>query len=807
MCLCFMVSTTHAEGISVQPKISKYDASTLFSGNKQFEQRELVVRFASDVSSDERKTILQHVHGREVSFFAEGNFSLVRIPAGAALQNAADQLLKNKQVVYAEPNYQMKRDLIPTDPGYKKQWYLSKIQLPQAWDQTKGSANLTVAVIDDGVDQNQPELKGRIVYPYNAVTGSNAYIPHNHATHVAGIIAAAMDNTGITGIAPNVKIMPINVFNGEDADADVVAKAIKYAVDHHADVINLSLGSSDYSNLMDYYAQYAKSKGVVLVAAAGNYLSNIPVYPAALPAVIGVSATDQDDQFAVFSNYGSDIDLSAPGLDIYSTAVNGNGYVLMSGTSMAAPIVSGVAALIRSKNPLLSPEQVEAILKKSAHDLGKKGWDPYYGYGRVDAYKAVASTPRKILTVTSPTAFSMTGTSKAAVSITASGGKSISVYIQNSSGKLMKSLIKNQSWKSSAVHTSWDGKMDNGKFASSGNYKVTVKVTNGKDNFYQTGLMKVTNNTVPSITTTGTAFYFSPVVYKNIAIPFRLNKSAKVTATVYTSSGKKVRTVLNNQSLSTGSHSVTWNGQSSQGTHMKDGTYQLLMSVIDSRKVRGKSRKLQINIDTVKPTGQITLSSTLFKMDSQNHNQASVKWKEPVYLTAYVINDKGQKVRRLMNGTKFNAGSGSLSWDGIDDQHQLVNEGRYYYDVEVRDLAGNQATVKSNWFALQDWYPPTIDSVNHLLLNTKGTLTIGYTLSKPSNVTIGIYNGTVLMKAIQSGIPEPAGEQYFFWNGTDEYGVLLADGDYQFVINAVNKYQVSQTFTGQIQVRFNNPTE
>ena len=148
---------------------------------------------------------------------------------------------------------------------------------------------------------------------------------------------------------------------------------------------------------------------------------------------------------------------------------------------MAAPIVSGISALILSKNPFLSPSEVTDILQKSSVDLGTKGWDKYYGYGRVDAYKALLKTPAPVSNITtSSKTFTYTGTNRLSLSFSARKGTKISVYIKNAKNEIIRRLVTNQKWNGGTFSTKWDGKMDNGAYAPEGKVKIMVKVTNGK---------------------------------------------------------------------------------------------------------------------------------------------------------------------------------------------------------------------------------------------------------------------------------------------------------------------------------------
>jgi serine protease len=285
------------------------------------------------------------------------------------------------------------------DPYRSQQWDLSKIRVGDAWQKATG-AGVTVAVIDTGVDASHPDLAGQVLTGYDAInkTSGTATDPNGHGTHVAGTIAAMTDNEiGVSAVAPNAKILPIRVLgaSGSGYMSDAAA-GIVYAADHGANVINMSLGSESKVVAVSNAIAYARSKGVVVVAAAGNergYGSPIS-YPAADAGVIAVAATDSNDAVASYSNQGDYVDVAAPGSAILSTypkALLSSGYGILSGTSMASPHVAAVAALLKSYNSGLTPEQVEQAMESSAVDLGAVGKDRDYGYGRVDAAAALTA--------------------------------------------------------------------------------------------------------------------------------------------------------------------------------------------------------------------------------------------------------------------------------------------------------------------------------------------------------------------------------------------------------------------------------
>ena len=284
-----------------------------------------------------------------------------------------------------------------------KQWYIPQLQANETWDLTKGQS-IVVAVIDTGLDLNHPDLQGQWVQGYNELNPLNPpQDDQGHGTHVSGIISATMNNQiGIAGIAPSSKIMPVKVLDsrGKGDDMDVSA-GIQWAADHGANIINLSLGEDikQAGSLGDsvYIAEavrYAQSKGILVVAAAGNDGVGTIGYPAILPGVLSVAATTSQNKLTDFSNYGLHLSLEAPGDHILSTYPQAlsNGYGYLWGTSMATPMVSAVAALIWSANPTWTSTQVTYKLMASATDTQKKGWTVTQGFGLVNALKGVLPT-------------------------------------------------------------------------------------------------------------------------------------------------------------------------------------------------------------------------------------------------------------------------------------------------------------------------------------------------------------------------------------------------------------------------------
>lgn len=304
---------------------------------------------------------------------------------------------------------------VPNDPRFGEQWHWPKIQAPQAWDVATGSPNVVVAVIDTGVDTAHPDLAAAIwTNPYDAPDGQDNdgnglvddvhgwnFVSRNadltdqtgHGTHLAGLIAAQRnDGSGVAGIASGVKIMPLVV--GALAPASAVIEAIYYAATHGAHVVNMSFGGSETISGVRGAIDYARARGVLLVASAGNASNDAYNYPAVYQDVLAVAATDLNDRRAMLSSYGRWVDISAPGQDVLSTfplRLAGNGYAVVSGTSQATPIVAGVAALLKSLHPEWSADQIRAQILATADELSTTNPDyvGLLGAGRVNAARAV----------------------------------------------------------------------------------------------------------------------------------------------------------------------------------------------------------------------------------------------------------------------------------------------------------------------------------------------------------------------------------------------------------------------------------
>jgi subtilisin family serine protease len=298
----------------------------------------------------------------------------------------------HEEVRYFQPNRRVTIDARPNDELLRFQTYLGTIQAEKAWDTVNENRAITIALVDTGVDLDHPDLRNNLVQGYNLIDEKKPpEDDHGHGTSVAGVIAAVGNNRiGISGLLWSARIMPIKALEADGSGSeDRLGRGIKYAVDHGAKIVVLSLGLYKYSNYLQEIVDYAERKGVLLVAASGNDGQAVK-YPAAYPTVLAVGGVDTQKNIEPNSNRGPELDVVAP-WRVYTTALGG-GYNYNEGTSMAAPQAAAVAAMLLAQHPDWTPAQLRSHIRHTAEDLGQPGWDPETGYGLLRADLAL-STP------------------------------------------------------------------------------------------------------------------------------------------------------------------------------------------------------------------------------------------------------------------------------------------------------------------------------------------------------------------------------------------------------------------------------
>ena len=350
---------------------------------------EILVKFKPGTLIDKILQFFRQYSLLKIDAVDEVGWFLLRVPAGKTVTEMIDLLNKDLNILYVEPNFVMKTmATIPDDEHYNKQWGPGMIELDKAWDLEKGSPDITVAVLDTGIDLNHPDLKDNLIRGFDFVTPDFDPADDNgHGTMVAGIIGArGNNNLGIAGVTWYSKLLPVKVIDAEGYGSYwKVGAGIIYSVIKGAKIINVSLGGYSYSRFLEAVVNFALWRDCTLVAAAGNDNTNTPVYPAACEGVIGVAASDKEDKIFSESNWGDFVDLSAPGVDIYSTTL-AQSYDYGSGSSFAAASVSGQVALLLSAKSSLTREEIEQILYNNADYITKESG---YGHGRINVYRTL----------------------------------------------------------------------------------------------------------------------------------------------------------------------------------------------------------------------------------------------------------------------------------------------------------------------------------------------------------------------------------------------------------------------------------
>ncbi|OKL36449.1 hypothetical protein BLL40_10870 [Domibacillus mangrovi] len=377
-----VLAETPAEQKEAQYKAAQQD-------QKMTDSQTLVIKYSKALPKSVHKKAGVAIIKRLPSL----GYDVVHIPKSKKLSDVLDVYKTRSEIVAMTPSVQYKRLAATSDPKKSKMDHLALLNMDKAL-QYAGKNDVTIAVVDGGVDYKHPELKANLLAPYNAVKPARNPVRDLHGTHVAGIIASVKDNgLGGHGVFPNAKILPVDVFNGSIGANDyTIADGIVYSVDKGADVINLSLGDYMPSPLIQEAVQYAIDSGTVVVAAAGNASTDTSMYPAAYPGVISVGNVDGGKKLSDSSNYGASVDVVAPGENIYSTAYgseSGSKFDRLTGTSMASPMVAATAGLLKSKYPELTAFEIEYILEKTATDLGEKGYDLTYGNGLINPLNAL----------------------------------------------------------------------------------------------------------------------------------------------------------------------------------------------------------------------------------------------------------------------------------------------------------------------------------------------------------------------------------------------------------------------------------
>ena len=485
----------------------------------------------------------------------------------AELSRILHKLQGTNTFTYAELDGIAHGAATPNDPFNASQWHLGAIKAAAAWDLTTGSAAVPIAMVDSGVNPTHPDLASKLIPGWNfLLSNNNTADDLGHGTATAGVAAAASNNAvGVTGVAWQNPIMPLVVLDSTDyASYTNIASAITYAADHGVRIINVSIGGSTASSTLQNAVNYAWGKGAVVFAAAMNNSSSAPYYPAACNYVVSVSATEPGDSLASFSNYGSSIDLSAPGDNILTTDNTGN-YSTWYGTSFSAPIAAASAALALSLNPQLTAQGLVNLLEQNSDDIGAPGWDQYFGWGRINAYRIAAAARASALANTTPPTVSINSPAAAA---SISGTVQVTGTATDNVGVTRVELWIDGQLNSTCASTAFACTWNSGS-ASAGSHTVQVKAYDAAGNMGSASESVSTISPTSTIkdTVPPTVAIVSPsngaTVNGNVDISVSATDNVGVSQVgIYIDGGLKA-------TLTSGPWSYTWNAKkATSGSHV-----------------------------------------------------------------------------------------------------------------------------------------------------------------------------------------------------------------------------------------------
>ncbi|MHC0036469.1 FlgD immunoglobulin-like domain containing protein [Pseudoneobacillus sp. C159] len=388
--------------------------------------------------------------------------------------------------------------------------------------------------------------------------------------------------------------------------------------------------------------------------------------------------------------------------------------------------------------------------------------------------------------------FTMSGTNRHAFSFEAKGETHVLISIRNQNKEDVK-LIFDKPWGGGKITAFWDGRVEDGSYASAGNYQLLAKVTREKGSATRTFDFKVVDKIAPTIKILNSSLYFSPAIGNTtLTIPFELNIEAKVTAVIYDQAGKKMATLAYRKPFQPGQQTLSWTGS----TLKKDGTYQLAVtSVAVGNKVSGKKLTTKVIIDSQKPKASLLLPGTIFRMDGLGNYKAQLLLSEKVTANVRIVNSKGETVRELAKQTAYFAGTVNLLWDGLDVDNAVSPEGEYRYSLEMSDLAGNTMTMEGKPFTLQHWQTPKVTSLENVDILQGTQITVPFTIDKGGKVTVEVLKGQQVIAEILQNKEVALGEHSFAWNG---YGIW--PGTYQYRITLSDSYGLQGIFVGNISL-------
>jgi len=626
----------------------------------------ILVKPKPQVSDAALRGVFQAHRAREVAAIQQINVRVLRVPENR-VPAVLDRLQHNPHFEYAELDYLVEPAVVPNDTYYSLEWHLPKMGAPAAWDITTGSSSVIIAILDSGVDATHPELAPLLVPGWNFYdNNANTSDVTGHGTGVAGQACAAGNNgVGIAAPAWACKIMPIRIADAYGYTSDsMIAAGLTYAADHGARVANASFAIQGSSSTLSSAAQYFQSKGGVVTGSAGNdaTFDSTPDDP----YILRISAADSSDLLASFSSTGNNIDLCAPGVNIVTTT-KGGGYGYGTGTSASAPLVAGVAALMISVNPNLTASQVQQILKESADDLGAPGWDSSFGWGRINAARAVqaaasASTSDTTAPTASITAPAAGATVSGVVTVNVSASDNVAVtrvdfYVNNALAGTTSTTPASFAWDTRAL--------------SDGAYNLVAKAYDTAGNVGPSPTVTVSVQNTPRDTVPPAAAITAPVagavVSGAVEVAVAASDDTGVAQVALSANGRLLGT------SQTAPASFHWDT-----TTVSNGSWTLQAMATDAAGNSGTSQVVvQVNnADTTPPAVRITSPSSGITVGKST--KVSVTASDNVGVTKVQLLIDGKLLATSTQATT------TFTWNT-----SKLSKGSHYVQAQAFDAAGN----------------------------------------------------------------------------------------------------------------------
>ncbi|MCR2032993.1 S8 family serine peptidase [Anaerofustis stercorihominis] len=689
--------------------------NTVYAQNKteeKYDPNNVLVVFRDNISNSKKSRMLSKENlNIEETVDKKENIELVEVPKDSSVEETLKTLNEKSEVLYAQPNFKYKALSTTNDPNVinssleKFQWHLKYTNIAgndtTAWNYSTGK-NVKIAILDTGAYISNPDLSN-VAGTYNATNGSTTVTDSiGHGTHVAGITAAKGNNKTLgAGVAYDSNLYIVKVFRGNDAYTSDIINGYKWAVNKGCRVINMSLGGYGYDNDATYgdraleniiNTNYNKSANSVLtVCAAGNGdgRNGYPdySYPSDYPNSYSVVALQYDSKGnptrAKYSDYNKYKDIAAPGSNINSLSNKSkNELKTDSGTSMAAPFVSGVAGLIMSANPTLSAKEVVDIINSTANDLGAKGRDDYYGYGEINPLQALHKST--LLSLNKRSDYDLS-TSPLSISMYTGENVNAEITITDNKNKVIKTFnLNNISTRNSSIK--WDYTDNEGNSVNAGTYKINAVFTENSDTTKLS--YNFTLNKTAEVLNLQSSY--APLPNTKLSATIKLNINCNLTAKMYDENGNVIKTIYNNANVNKGNHNFSWNYMDDDNKLIPSGTYKFKISVKNGDTTKEYTKDIKITIPAKASISKVSVTSSIKRND---FNKASIKYtiNNQCVTSIKIYNSKGTIVKSISGNRK---GNNTEYWNLKDTKDKLVPAGTYKVIISGYNISGKFEVTK-----------------------------------------------------------------------------------------------------------------